>query len=227
MKKMFLSALTIFMSGTIPVRADLCQELINSANAHKNNQNIERMKDLALNSSDFKERAGAASAVLSAFKISENSQGLSQARELIRSQRSWCRWWGYQFLSYLDLAQVRDASSKRDLANGLNDPDFTVRVSAVQALSAFGDQDLIALLQKSFTADARPEVRERAACSLSHTGVYSKAQRMSFVPFFIGVMKDSNADEQTKNWSVQALHYITGVSYGRNTSQWEDWLKKK
>lgn len=225
MKKSLLLTLLLLIEGSIPLRAEICQQLIQVSQAKKNDQNLERMKDLALNSPEFKERAAAASAVLAGYKIPENAQGLIQARELIRSPNLWCRWWGYQFLSYLDLAQVRDAFSKRDLAAGLKDPDVETRVSTVQGLSALGDADLIALLQKTFTSDASPKVRERAACCLSHTGVYSKAQRMKFVPFFIGVMKDPKMDEQTKNWSVQALNYITGLNYGRDIKQWENWEK--
>lgn len=212
---------------SLPGSAEICQELMQRDRAQAANQNLARMKDLALNSTDFKERAASASAVLAAFKIPESPQGLAQARELTGSPSSWCRWWGYVLIAYLDLAQVRDARSRADVVKGLKDREPDVRKSAVNAIGTMADADLVAHMKNTFTSDSDLSVRERAACSMSHTGLYTKGQRRAFVPFFIGVMKDPKMDEQTKNWSVQALNYITGLNYGRDVRQWENWANLK
>jgi hypothetical protein len=226
MKKTLLIAAAFFYFSIGILHASTCQDIMNLDRAQASDPKLQQMKDIALNSTDFHERASAGSAVLAAFHIPESAQGLVLCRVLIASRSAWCRWWGYVLMGYLDMAQVRDDSSKRDLVNGLKDPEGGVRMGVVQSMGIFSDEDLIGLLCKAFTTDADPRVRERAACVLAHTGIYTKERRLKLVPFFIDHLKDPRSDEQTKNWSVQALQYITGANYGRDVSGWAAWEKK-
>lgn len=203
-----------------------CNRLIDLYSRKSKDQGVYQMIDLALNSPNFKERAAAASGVLAALEIPESPEGLAASRRLIGSRQPWCRYWGYQFLSYLDLAQIRDATSKTDLVAGLKDGDESARKSVVQALGAFSDRDLIPILYKAFREDPSLPVRERAACSLSKSGVYTRDQRWLMIPFFVGVMRDHKMDDQTKNWAVQALSHITGQGFGRDVGLWEQWWRK-
>lgn len=214
--------------GAVPMPAmnseRACQALISVAHHKGGDQTVVQAMDIALNSPAFKERAAAASSVMLAYGIEENVDGLAKSRALTSATHPWCRYWGYQFISYLDLVQIRDSASKRDLLAGLKDPEASVRKSAVQALGAFEDEDLIPHLFQIFLSDPELQVRERAACSLSHTGIYTKKQRASMRSFFISAVENKKLDQQTRNWAVQALNQITGAGIGLDAEKWKAWV---
>jgi hypothetical protein len=201
-----------------------CAALIDLANRRKDDQALNRAMDIALNSPHYKERAAAASAVLTGYRVPESADGLARSRALIGASHPWCRYWGYQFISYLDVAQIRDADSKADLLKGLKDPDESARKSVVQALGAFEDEDLIPHVFEAFKTDPASVVRERAACSLSHTGIYTKEQRRRMLPLFIAVLEDPKQDQSTRSWAVQALNYITSAGLGSDAAKWKAWV---
>ena len=61
-----------------------------------------------------------------------------------------------------------------------------------------------------FHDDPSPAIRERAACSLAQSGMFSAVQRRTAVPRLLDFADDSALDDQTRSWVFQALRDITG-----------------
>ncbi|HXT01342.1 MAG TPA: HEAT repeat domain-containing protein [Elusimicrobiota bacterium] len=204
--------------------AGTCDVLQVRFNAVSSDPNVARAIDVALNSRSRPQRTAASVASMDALGIPKNLDGLAQARALIAAPMPWCRYWGYQIVSYLELAGVRDAESKHDLARGLHDPDASSRRGAVLALGAYTDEDLLPPLYRVFSTDPDPPVRESVAISLSSSGLYTAAQRQRMLPIFLRVLKDERQDQQTRGWAAHALSDMTGQDFGLDTARWQNWI---
>ena len=55
-------------------------------------------------------------------------------------------------------------------------------------------------------------MRDRAGCNLSDFGIFTRAQRVRFVPKLIELSDDPNLPPQMRNWVFIALQEITGQS---------------
>jgi hypothetical protein len=66
-------------------------------------------------------------------------------------------------------------------------------------------------------------IRERAACGLAQSGMFSAAQRRSAVPTLLAYADDGALDQETQGWVFQALRDITGQSLPHDAHRWRDW----
>jgi hypothetical protein len=66
-------------------------------------------------------------------------------------------------------------------------------------------------------------IRERAACGLAQSGMFSAAQRRSAVPRLLDYAGDGALDAQTRMWVFQALRDITGQSLPHDATAWRTW----
>ena len=57
--------------------------------------------------------------------------------------------------------------------------------------------------------DPSANVRERAACSLAESGMFTREQRFTAVPQLLTYTDDPSLDAQTHVWAFQALNDIT------------------
>ncbi len=201
-----------------------CDVLVIRYKAVWSDPSVTRAIDVALNSHSRQERTDASVTSMAALGIPKNSDGLAQARRLIASSTPWCRYWGYQIISYLELAGVRDANSERDLVRGLQDPDASSRRGVVLALGAYTDATLLPSLYRIFSADPSPDVRMSAAISLSGSGLYTPEQRRRMLPIFLRVLKDPSQDHQTREWAAHAMSDITGQGFGMDEVRWQAWI---
>ena len=107
--------------------------------------------------------------------------------------------------------------------HALDDPDPAVRQWAVEGLRFFKTDDALDVLYQSFTQDASYTVRDRAGCNLSDCGIFTRAQRMRFVPKLIELADDPHLTTQMRNWVFMALREITDVSRPGSASEWRIW----
>lgn len=108
----------------------------------------------------------------------------------------------------------------------LNDPDPVVRQWAVEGLRFFKTDEALDALFESFTHDASYTVRDRAGCNVSDCGIFTRAQRMRFVPKLIELAEDRNQNSQMRNWVFMALREITDVSLPGDVEAWRKWYEE-
>ena len=74
-----------------------------------------------------------------------------------------------------------------------------------------------------FRDDPSPMIRERAACGLAQSGMFSAEQRRTAVPRLLDYAGDFSLDDQTRGWVFQALRDITGQNLPRDAAAWRKW----
>jgi hypothetical protein len=70
--------------------------------------------------------------------------------------------------------------------------------------------------------DAAPLVRERAACSLAESGMFTQEQRLSVVPQLVRYADDASLDAQTHGWAFEALRDITHQQLPNDAEAWRN-----
>ena len=86
----------------------------------------------------------------------------------------------------------------------LKDSDEDSRRWAVEGLALAGATGTIEPLLQTMHDDPSAIVRERAACGLAESGMFTPEQRMSAVPQLISYTDDPSLDAQTHAWAAQA-----------------------
>ncbi|MBM3770850.1 MAG: HEAT repeat domain-containing protein [Acidimicrobiia bacterium] len=104
--------------------------------------------------------------------------------------------------------------------SNLRDPNENVRYWAVEGLAYLAIDASLAPLLEVFRDDPLPMIRERAACGLAQSGMFSASQRQTVVPALIDLAGDGALDDTTRGWVFQALRDITGESLPRDAHAW-------
>jgi HEAT repeat protein len=107
----------------------------------------------------------------------------------------------------------------------LTDENVNIRYWAVEGLAYLAADSAIGPLLDVFHDDPSPMIRERAACGLAQSGMFSAAQRRTAVPRLIDFAEDGGLDPQTRNWVFQALRDITGQSLPHDAAAWRQWYR--
>jgi hypothetical protein len=105
----------------------------------------------------------------------------------------------------------------------VNDPDGEARSGAINGLGLLGTQNTIAPLLSILRHDASFDLRERAACNLSDSGMLSREMRQQAVPELVRFAEDPNLDATTKKWVFQALREITQQNLANDPAVWVNW----
>jgi hypothetical protein len=113
------------------------------------------------------------------------------------------------------------------LLSNLHDPNENIRYWAVEGLSYLAIDGAIQPLLDIFHDDPLPMIRERAACGLSQSGMFSAAQRRTAVPTLLQYADDGALDQQTRGWVFQALRDITGQSLPHDAHVWREWYRNQ
>jgi HEAT repeat protein len=93
----------------------------------------------------------------------------------------------------------------------------------VEGLAYLATDAAIAPLLDSFHDDPSPTIRERAACGLAQSGMFSASQRMAAVPALLDFAQDGAVQGDTREWVFQALRDITGQNLPHDGARWRDW----
>jgi len=111
------------------------------------------------------------------------------------------------------------------LVTGINDHNENIRYWVVESLGYLAIDASINPLLDAFANDPSPMVRERAACGLAQSGMFSSEQRRSAVPRLLDQLDNASLDSQTRLWAFQALRDITGQNLPHDAAAWRQWYE--
>ena len=186
----------------------------------------------ALNSSDQDVRDSAVEVQLAAYGLAKSQSTVDalvqQADSADHSKKIWA-FWSLGLLANRGIetervVQVLTGHLKNsDTGPGNNSEDS--RRWAVEGLALVGTTPTIAPLLDAMHNDPSPLVRERAACSLAESGMFSHDQRLIAVPQLIHYSDDPALDAQTRGWAFQALADITKQRLPNDSAAWRNWYQ--
>jgi hypothetical protein len=184
---------------------------------------IATLTTAALNSNDMRVRESGVEIELAAYGLAKNSASLNYllrtAESTDHAQKIWALW-------ALGLIANRGVETERVvqvLTAHLKDSDEEGRRWAVEGLALTGANKAIPALLIAMHGDPAAGVRERAACSLAESGMFSSEQRLSAMPQLLNYSDDPTLDAQTHAWAFQALADITGQRLPNDSTAWRDW----
>jgi HEAT repeat protein len=189
------------------------------------NSQIASLTTAALNSNDMRVRESGVEVELAAYGLAKNAASLEFVLKNVdshdHSQKIWALW-------ALGLMANRGVESERIvrlLADHLKNNDPDSRRWAVEGLAVAGSDQAIQPLLATIHDDTSPMVRERAACSLAESGMFTHDQRMTAVPQLLNYTDDPALDAQTQGWAFQALGDITHQRLPRDSAAWRNWYE--
>ena len=109
------------------------------------------------------------------------------------------------------------------IMGSIRNDNQNIRYWAVEGLSYLAIDASIAPLLDIFHDDPSPMIRERAACGLAQSGMFTADQRWTAVPTLLNFAQDGALQGDTREWVFQALRDITGQTLPHDPIRWRDW----
>jgi len=176
----------------------------------------------ALKSDDLSVRTAAVEIDLAANNLSKSPQSVARLVQQIRwdpANRPLALW----RLGSLGNRGVELQTVLATLLSSVRDRNENTRYWAVEGLAMLGTDDTLDPLLDRFAHDPSPRVRERAACSLAKSGMFTKEQRLATVPELLNFLDDDSLDSATRGWVYATLRVITGAALGNDANAWRNW----
>lgn len=189
------------------------------------NAQIASLSTAALNSNDLRVRQSGVEVELAAYGLSKNSASLDYLLKTANSSDHAQKVWALWALGLMGNRGVQPDRVVEVLTSHLADPDVESRHWAVEGLALTGSDQTIQPLLQTMHDDPSPMVRERAACSLAQSGMFTQQQRLTAVPQLLNYTDDASLDAQTHAWAFQALNDITHQRLPNNSAAWRDWYQ--
>jgi HEAT repeat protein len=187
------------------------------------NSKLNGLINEAFNVSDMHVRTAAVEVDLAALGVPKTPASVDllsrQSESGTQSQRTWALW----KLGLLGNRGVDPQRANQILVSHLRDEDPELRHWAVEGLAYLGTDQSIAPLLQVFHDDPSPMVRERAACSLASSGMFTLAQRRSALPELLNYAGDASLDAQTHTWVFHALRDISSQNLPDDALAWKNW----
>lgn len=187
------------------------------------NSQIANLATAALNSDDIRVRESGVEVELAAYGLSKNSQSLDYLLKAVDSSEHAQKIWALWALGLMANRGVETEHVVSVLASHLTDGDIDSRRWAVEALALSGSDSAMDALLKAIHDDASPIVRERAACGVASSGLFTPQQRSAAIPKLIEYSDDPSLDEQTHGWAFHALSDITHQRLPNDAAAWRQW----
>lgn len=177
----------------------------------------------AINSDDLTVRVAGIEVDIAARNLIKDSSTVDRLEPVARSGDQ-----GARVNAMWDLALIGNRGVDRDrvgeiLLGAIHDENVNIRYWAVEGLAYLATDAAIAPLLDVFHDDPSPTIRERAACGLAQSGMFSAEQRRTAVPRLLDFAQDGALDAETRTWVFQALRDITGQSLPHDAIQWRRW----
>ena len=189
------------------------------------NSQIASLSTAALNSNDMRVRQSGVEVELAAYGLSKNSASLDYLLKTSNSPDHVQKIWALWALGLMGNRGVQPDRVVEVLTSHLADSDVESRHWAVEGLALTGSDQTIQPLLKTMHDDPSPIVRERAACGLAQSGMFTQQQRLTAVPQLLNYTDDTSLDAQTHAWAFQALNDITHQRLPNNSAAWRDWYQ--
>jgi HEAT repeat protein len=181
----------------------------------------------ALNSSDMRVRESGVEIELAAYGLAKNADSLESLLRKTESPNHSQKIWALWALGLLGNRGVQQDRVLDVLIAHLNDSDEDARRWTAEALGLVGSDQSIPPLLKTMHDDPSPLVRERAACALAESGLFTPEQRMSAVPQLLNYTQDPSLDVQTHAWAFHALSDITHQHLPNDAEVWRNWYARR
>jgi HEAT repeat protein len=189
-------------------------------------ERLNRLFVTAINSDDLDVRVAGIEVDIAARDLIKHPSTVDRLEPIARTGAQ-----GPRVNALWDLALVGNRGVERDrifeiLMASLPDENQNIRYWSVEGLAFLAADAAIEPLLDTFHNDPSPTVRERAACGLAQSGMFSAVQRRKAIPRLLDFADDSALDDQTRGWVFQALRDITGESLPRDAHAWRHWYAK-
>jgi HEAT repeat protein len=181
----------------------------------------------AINSDDLTVRVAGVEIDIAGRNIDKNPATVDRLEPVARNGEQ-----GPRVNAMWDLALIGNRGIEPErvadiLLSNIHDPNENIRYWAVEGLSYLAIDTAIQPLLDTFHDDPLPMIRERAACGLSQSGMFSATQRRTAVPTLLQYADDGALDQQTQGWVFQALRDITGQSLPHDAHAWREWYRNQ
>jgi len=191
------------------------------------NSQIATLTTAALNSNDMRVRESGIEVELAAYGLAKNSASLDYLLKTADSSNHAQKIWALWALGLMGNRGVETGRVIEVLSAHLKDSDEDSRRWTVEGLALVGTSEAVPLLLQTMHNDTSPSVRERAACSLAESGMFTPEQRLSAVPQLLNYTDDPSLDAQTHAWAFQALGDITHQRLPNDSAAWRSWYEKQ
>src|SRR4051812_47379285 len=158
------------------------------------NSHVATLSAAAMNSTDMRVRESGIEVELAAYGLAKNSESLEYLLRTAESQDHAQKIWALWALGLMGNRGVQADRVVQELAAHLQDQDQDSRRWTVEGLGLTGSDQSIELLLKAMHDDPVPLVRERAACALAESGMFTGQQRMMAVPQLLNYSDDDALD---------------------------------
>jgi HEAT repeat protein len=180
----------------------------------------------AINSSDLTVRVAGIEVDIAARGLVKSVATVDRLEPLARTGEQ-----GLRVNALWDLALIGNRGVEPErvfdvLMASVHDDNTNVRYWAVEGLAFLAADAAIEPLLDIFKNDPLSSVRERAACGLAQSGMFSADQRRRAIPRLLEYADDPSFDDQTRGWVFQALRDITGQSLPHDAAPWRDWYQR-
>jgi hypothetical protein len=189
------------------------------------NERLHNLFTTAINSDDLTVRVAGIEVDIAARDLVKDSSTVDRLEAVARSGEQ-----GPRVNALWDLALIGNRGVGQDrildvLLSSTHDENVNIRYWAVEGLAYLAVDASIEPLLDIFHDDPSPMIRERAACGLAQSGMFSAAQRSTAVPRLLDFAIDGALDAETRTWVFQALRDITGQSLPHDAARWREWYK--
>jgi HEAT repeat protein len=189
------------------------------------NSQIASLSTAAMNSNDMRVRQSGIEVELAAYGLAKNPASLDYLLKTANSPNHAQKIWALWALGLMGNRGVRPDRVVEALTSHLADSDVDSRHWAVEGLALTGSDQTIQPLLQAMHDDPSPIVRERAACGLAQSGMFTQQQRLTAVPQLLNYTDDASLDAQTHAWAFQALNDITHQRLPNDSAAWRDWYQ--
>ena len=191
------------------------------------NPQIANLSAAALNSDDLRVRESGVEVELAAYGLAKNSESLDYLLKTVESSDHSQKIWALWALGLIGNQGVGQERVVAVLTDHLKDSDADSRRWAVESLALMGSDATIAPLLQTMHNDPSPLVRERAACGIASSGLFTQEQRYTALPKLLDYASDPTLDAQTHAWTFQALGDITHQHLPNDPAAWRGWYQKR
>jgi hypothetical protein len=190
-------------------------------------ERLNRLFVTAINSDDLDVRVAGIEIDIAARDLIKNGSTVDRLESVARTGEQ-----GPRVNAMWDLALIGNRGVEPErvfeiLMASLHHENQNIRYWAVEGLAFLAADAAIEPLLDMFHDDPSPMIRERAACGLAQSGMFSAVQRRTAIPRLLDFADDSALDDQTRGWVFQALRDITGESLPHDGHAWRQWYAKR
>src|SRR5712691_2077175 len=179
----------------------------------------------AINSDDLTVRVAGIEVDIAARDLAKDSSTVNRLEPVARFGEQGPRANALWVLALVGNRRVDPDRVADILLSSIHDQNVNIRYWAVEGLAYLATDAAILPLLDIFHDDTSPMIRERAACGLAQSGMFSAEQRRTAVPRLLDFAQDGALDERTRTWVFQALRDITGQSLPHDPTLWRKWYE--